>query len=303
MRLSASDIRWSVTIDELWREIIKRIKAYLPMLFISSLIAYVVRVATDREYVDRIFGIFNDLLGWSNYGLASPSITGIVWYLSAMLFAIWIIYPVLRRHFLIYAYYVSPVLILLIYGFLINAYGNLEVPNEFAFGILNTGFLRGIAGISLGIFIHEIAVRISRISITKMMKCFLMFFEVSSFLVAIVFIFAWRKDLGRYDELAILCISVGLIILYSQQSPLYGRFDGKVTSFLGKYSMALFMNHFYLVSEVSPFEKMNLFGDFKIVSIISAFAVSLFVYFLINYLFPHISAKIKIHLKKYMLND
>lgn len=69
---------------------------------------------------------------------------GVLWYLSAMTFAVWTLYPLLRRHYNVIVQ-AAPMGSLLILGVILQNCGSLDAPCTFLFGWVNTGILRAFA--------------------------------------------------------------------------------------------------------------------------------------------------------------
>ena len=79
---------------------------------------------------------------------------GPVWYLSAMMLALAVIYPLAKHFRKLYVSIVAPLSIVIIYSGFTQAYGTLDVGNGFLFGIMDAP-VRAFAGISVGALTYE----------------------------------------------------------------------------------------------------------------------------------------------------
>lgn len=168
----ATDTEYSLktATSEARKNVFGRIKSIYPYLIPSTLIGVAVKtIVLDLSLFETMGNIVRlpaDFLFLQSFGITTASGTGVVWYLSAMFIAIWILYPLFVMHYDVYVKYVAPILSLMIIGFLTNTYGKLGLANEYVFGWLSTGLLRGIAMISLGAVCYELAISL-RAYLTK----------------------------------------------------------------------------------------------------------------------------------------
>ena len=244
----------ALTLIESRKYLFKRICSIYPQFVISSGIGLVVYLIAQKpsgkQAVIKVLSSFGDLLFLQNFGIKTPSLTGVVWYLSAMFFALWLIYPIVRRNYELVAKYLAPVVSMLIIGFLLNTFGSLEVPNSYAFGFLNTGFLRAVAMILLGIFVNEVSVNLGNLKLSKRMKMIVTGFELFLFVCVFGCMAIWTKELGLADWLVVLSMACGLAIICSGQSCLSYVFNNKIAICLGKLSSVLFLNHLYWILNI-----------------------------------------------------
>lgn len=225
--------------------LLKRVGAVFPYFLLSTVIATAVKIVSRGELVSSAVGAAADLLFLKNYGFPAASATGVLWYLSAMFFAMWLIYPVMRRYYDVFTRYIAPMLFLLITGFLMQTYATLEVPDEW-FGVLNTGFLRAIAAMSLGAVAHVGSEYLARLmKASAKVRAGATVLEVLLWGGAVIYMTLWNSEQGMGDGMIVIAMGVAASIALSGQSLLAGKLDHPLTAFLGKASTVLFMNHFY----------------------------------------------------------
>ena len=150
-----------------------------------------------------------DMLYLQNIGFTVTSSIGVLWYLSAMTFAVWVLYPLLRRRYELVAS-VSPAVILLILGLIQQNCGSLDAPCTFLYGWLNTGLLRAFAGILGGVLAYYVTQKVRGINITKGMAAALTVFEVAVYIW--VFYHTWSRNDFRplLDAFVIVALGGGV---------------------------------------------------------------------------------------------
>lgn len=225
--------------------LVKRVWAVFPYFVLSTGIGTVVKILSCGELVASVAGAASDILFLKNYGFPAASATGVLWYLSAMFFAMWLLYPFMRRYYEVFTHYLAPMIFLLITGFLMQTYGTLEVPDSW-FGVLNTGFLRAIAAMCLGAVAHVGSTYLARLmKASKALRTGATVIEVLLWGGTVGYMALWKSETNMGDGLIVIAMGVAASVALSGQSLLAGKLDHPLTAFLGKASTVLFMNHFY----------------------------------------------------------
>ena len=134
-----------------------------PLLF-SALIGFFVYEVLIYEHpleftAERVPMLLFEVLPLQMAGFEGMWTTGVSWYLSAMLLGIAILHPLVKKDPLRFGSTAAPVIALLGYGLLSHNYGHLDVPNLWILEIVNTGLIRGIAGLCGGFAIYCLANR------------------------------------------------------------------------------------------------------------------------------------------------
>lgn len=238
----------------------RRVYGIFPYFIVSTIIgffiiAYIYSLPINTEY---IFELINDFLFLQSFGMPSISATGIVWYLSSMFFTLYVLYPIARRHYALFTYYIAPIMAILCIGTLIHTYGTLNVPNEYLFGLICTGFMRSFSMISLGFLCNEFGERISN-SLPNNTSLCLTIVECSLYFFIIWYMYIWDSNLGKFDELVVFSMFFALSITLSNKSRLHRVTDNSLSRFLGRFSIPLFLSHFYWVQNISKIiTKLNI---------------------------------------------
>ena len=227
------------------KSIIKKYLSILPFFAVSTILAFIIKsISTSlKSSIVSMTTLPMDFLAVSNYGLGGYSFTGILWYLSSMFFALIVLYPIIIKFYNVYVKYYSVPVFLISMGLIMCRFNTFNVPNKYI-GILNTGFLRAVAMFSIGMFVYELSIVISKRDFSRL--CITVI-EVLSYLYTFLYMIFLQeiKELEIGMTTALFSMLVALSITLSKKSLFYGKFDDSFARFLGKSTMVLFMNHVY----------------------------------------------------------
>jgi peptidoglycan/LPS O-acetylase OafA/YrhL len=293
------------TMDASKNEVLHRLKKLMPYFAISWIFGLLVILGAGNGFGESRFAVLKSII-FASYdflfgqclGIPSLVVSGVLWYLSAMFVSIIIIYPIARRHYKIYVYY-APLLALFSMGYLFRNFGSLNIPDTtFAAGLFNTGILRGISMISLGMWIYDVSVKLNS-GKHKINRVLISVFEIILYIV-IVCIMNVRSANNTYLDLLSVCLILLALVISTSDIGIINSscFNNKIYTFLGNLSMVLFLNHFYWIHNINGiFTRLKITGiedsKMKILSVIFAFITSIVVILLIDIL-----KKIKSHYKK-----
>lgn len=182
---------------------------------------------------------FSGLLQTS--GIPYRNITGSIWYLSAMVLTMFLLYPILRRYFNVFVNIAAPLIAIFLYGYMLKHDGYIGAPKLW-YGFASKGLLRGIAGISLGCSVFNLSQKLSRAKLTPLVKRILSAADIFCLAGSIALvIYNFKKNSAM---ILVLMFYIALIIIASGQASINKIFQNKICYFLGKYSMAIFMTHY-----------------------------------------------------------
>ncbi len=222
----------------------KKIMAVLPyhlIVFIVSFIYLAIVKHVDFLGFVKLFveSIPNFLLVQRS-GLTNRDVLGLEWYISDMLIAMLILYPLLRRFYNQFSKIVSPVLSLLIVGYLIKTTGALNGTLDWSVLVSKT-LLRAIAEICAGVFVFEVCRDLKKLKFSKKDKVVLTVLEIFSYVMVIGFVAGNYPKSYAGTILIFVCIAVCL----SFSDITYGKsiFNNKVVYYLGSLSLPLYLCH------------------------------------------------------------
>ena len=178
--------------------------------------------------------------------------------------------------------YIAPVGILCIVGALLQLYGTLNVPCSYIFDIINTGFLRALAMISLGAIVNEVAEYIESRVIKKSMMLTVM--EVAAYALVFLYMAIGKSEQGKgnFDGSVLFFLAFAVAITVSEKSLLNGCIPDKIGIISGKFSMVMFMNHLYWLRKIPKFfSHIGVTSErIKWIAIVISILTSVIVYFL-----------------------
>ena len=238
------------TMKEATRDVTKRYRSIFPYFFVATILGFIVRAYAQKwDNAAILLGVQlipADFLYLQNLGLSTTSATGVLWYLSAMTFAVWTLYPLLRRHYNVIVQ-AAPMGSLLILGVILQNCGSLDAPCTFLFGWVNTGILRAFAGILGGVTINNIASKLRKINAGEKASAAMTIVELAGYVWVLYHIWAMNETRVALDGIVVLALGVALTITVSGKSLFYGKFNNGFVRFLGKATMRIFLSHFYCV--------------------------------------------------------
>lgn len=188
--------------------------------------------------IKRLFIALPNLFLIQKLGIPSNNIIGVEWYISCMLIACCILYPACRAFYDMFSRVISPVLGILLVGYMTHVFGFLSRTSDWA-GLCSKVLLRAIAGMCLGIFSFEVSRYCSKLRLSHMQKTLLTFFELSGYLSVIIFSISTINL--KYESYALLLLTVLVSVTMSNQT--YGNafLQRKSIFFLGRYSLSIYL--------------------------------------------------------------
>ncbi|MDO4489137.1 MAG: acyltransferase family protein [Eubacteriales bacterium] len=169
------------------------------------------------------------------------------WFLSSMFIALVPCYYLARRFERDYSGVVAPISAMVIYCYIIQTYGSIDVGNQFLGGLM-LGVIRAFAGISLGTFVYHISERLTdKNGWTVGRNRYWNIFNVLSFLTVFVSVFL-NFDIISPPDLMFYLIPVAIIIISADLdrgvvSRWLNSHFVKSSLYLGGLSMYVFIFH------------------------------------------------------------
>lgn len=226
------------------RFIKRKISGLMPMHIVVFVMLFTV-FCFAKEW--SLAGIFENLLesipGFffiRMAGIYGPYVNFPEWYISVMLIAMLMLYPLTRKWYTSFTHIIAPLTALLILGYLSHKYGGLGSIRVWT-PIGSKPLLRGISEISLGAVCFEVSRTLKERKMTKRQRTAITVLETASLAGAV-----WMSlDVNpkEYDIYALIFLAVALTCAFSQQS--YGEklFSNDVCMYLGKLSLPIYLVH------------------------------------------------------------
>lgn len=239
--------------------ILHKIRSFLPEFLIAWWIGFVL-IGVVRQYgvLDYLKAFGNDF--WEltlvkMSGLFTHGIDGAMWYLSAMLLGMAILYPLLRTKRDLMTHLVCPLLALFLYGYLCQAEGHPRDPIVWL-GLCYKGLVRAIAGLCTGVVICVAVRRLKRFSpsgLTKTGNALAIGAQLLCLLLTIRYMA--EQEPSEYDYFYMFLLMLLVLISFSGfgLESVLGNSQRLhlLSAFLGKYSLSLYLGHLYFAQHVN----------------------------------------------------
>lgn len=239
--------------------ILHKIKSFLPEFLIAWWIGFVL-IGVVRQYgvLDYLKAFGNDF--WEltlvkMSGLFTHGIDGAMWYLSAMLLGMAILYPLLRTKRDLMTHLVCPLLALFLYGYLCQAEGHPRDPIVWL-GLCYKGLVRAVAGLCTGVVICMAVRRLKRFSpsgLTKTGNALAIGVQLLCLILAIRYMAEQEPSEYDYFYMFLLMLLVMLSFAGFGLESVLGNSQRLhlLSAFLGKYSLSLYLGHLYFAQHVN----------------------------------------------------
>ena len=239
--------------------ILHKIKSFLPEFLIAWWIGFVL-IGVVRQYgvLDYLKAFGNDF--WEltlvkMSGLFTHGIDGAMWYLSAMLLGMAILYPLLRTKRDLMTHLVCPLLALFLYGYLCQAEGHPRDPIVWL-GLCYKGLVRAVAGLCTGVVICMAVRRLKRFSpsgLTKTGNALAIGVQLLCLILAIRYMAEQEPSEYDYFYMFLLMLLVLLSFAGFGLESVLGNSQRLhlLSAFLGKYSLSLYLGHLYFAQHVN----------------------------------------------------
>ncbi len=251
--------------------ILHKIKGFLPEFVIAWGIGFAFVAAVNRWNLHQLWAAFRDdfweLTLVKMSGLFTNGIDGAMWYLSAMLLAMAILYPLLVRFRDMMSHIGCPLLALFLYGYLCREYGHPRDPSLWT-GLFYKGVLRTVAGLCVGVVIYMAVSRWKRRApkgLTSLGNILIAAAQLLMLSVSVRYMWLYKPSEEDYFYMFLLMLLVltafagwGMeavlnSFLEKLQQKGMGRAQKAVPGavlLLGKYSLPLYLGHLYFAQHI-----------------------------------------------------
>lgn len=239
--------------------ILHKIRSFLPEFLIAWWIGFVL-IGVVRQYgvLDYLKAFGNDF--WEltlvkMSGLFTHGIDGAMWYLSAMLLGMAFLYPLLRTKRDLMTHLVCPLLALFLYGYLCQAEGHPRDPIVWL-GMCYKGLVRAIAGLCTGVVICMAVHRLKKLALAGLTKLGNALAIGTQLLCLILTIrYMAEQEPSEYDYFYMFLLMLLVLISFSGfgLESVLGNSQRlhRLSAFLGKYSLSLYLGHLYFAQHVN----------------------------------------------------
>lgn len=241
---------------------INKIKSFYLYFLISFVVAFIVRNLSF--YIDKSLTLgklfdnavlsINEIFLLHTTGIDFGKIyNGPTWYLSAMIVAILILFPVVLKFKDWLTGSGGLLIAILSFAIISQTKGNLNTVAWHEF--ISLGILRAIAGLSLGAFLFGLIERLNENNIKlKPLPKFLLFLVQLFFTTLLLFIMHTRGH-NKFDFIALILIFIVTFFVLSGLTTPNKIIGARLFKALGKFSLIGYLNHrsvIYLLNAVAP---------------------------------------------------
>lgn len=263
------------------RFLIRKFYGIYPKVLLAWVIGFFVTFVFNIQYSLKDMVIIAiqcipELLMTSSAGVAVVQINSVSWYISAMLLSMAILYPLLLKYKTVARDIFIPLLTIFILGYLMKNTKSLRNPSLWI-GFTTKGMLRGFCEIMMGVIVYKITYRIKKIEYTRLGSLILTLTEAIAY-TAIIF-YCTQKS-GKNDFIFIFVYMAAIAITFSNKTIGSRFFQNKVCWFLGKFSVYLYLNHYYYavnLKNIMPenVTKIGALASYVLISLLTASAAML----------------------------
>ncbi len=214
--------------------------AIFPYYLLACALTVVIQFLTERTLsLDYFLLRLPSLFFLQRMGFGKPFI-GCTWYLSSMLLALFVVYPLCRRFYHVFTLAAAPLLCAVLLGAIIICTGSLGNIEDWFFITYKTN-IRAFAEISLGATAFEISRRMQGHVHSRAGRILLSFIALACLFLSLAYMCSDMP--GKYGLAVFYLLFVLVAITFSGEGALChsGIFDHPVFTYLGKISLPMYV--------------------------------------------------------------
>ena len=226
--------------------ILKKASVIFPEALVAWFIAFAITAFSKGwgvgTAIHQFLLYFWELIFLSMTGLGKMGINTAVWYISAMLIWMMVLYPLLRKHRDIMVHIVLPLSSLFVLGFLFRKFPNPRDPSKWI-GLCYKGLLRAYAELSIGILLYYPIHFLQSLSFRPLGRWLITLVENGIYLL--IFVFMAVAGAGDYDYFLIMLLSVAITLTFSDAGMDGKLFRNRLSYALGRFSIPIYLSHLF----------------------------------------------------------
>ena len=226
----------------------RKLKAIYPTFLFAAVFEIVIATTLRSSITWNIKSCVWDVLFLRLFSLSGNEelLVGASWYLFALFPAMAVIYPFLRAKRDIFLNIIAPLSALFIFGYFSHNYGHINFALHTTEKGVSLGLLRAISELCLGCFCYALCEKLRERGRTRP-SASIAFTIIEILSLSSIFAFAVLGIRSHTDFICLLLISLGIVSAFSGKSYInffMSRVPDSVISFISKYSLALYLNHY-----------------------------------------------------------
>ncbi len=240
---------------ETFRFIVNKAKALYPEMFVAWIIGFIVYQIADpfggmKDTLKAFLTGFWEMFFTTMSGLGTRGINGVVWYVSSMLIAMTVMYPLIRKYKDTMIWIVIPFSAVMIYGYMFISFNSPRSGGKPWLGWTYKGNLRAWADMGMGVMAYHLAEWLKQLEFSKTGKRITAFTEWGIYILTFLYM---RKNASNIDYLFILLLTVAVSLSFSGQGADDEIFNTPDVLKFGMVSMPLFLSHSFWSHNIKYF--------------------------------------------------
>ncbi len=203
-----------------------------------------------KDVAQYIFNSVPEFFFLQKFGFTNTNVDVIEWYISAMLIAMLILYPIISKFYYIYTRAVGPIVSLWILGVLQHNYDTFADQDRWL-GIGYACVFRAIAEISLGACAFELCRTISHRYFSRRDRVIFTIVEAAGFCLTIFY--SLSSYTSKYETHVLIFMTLSIVFAFSGQTLGKGAFQNGFVMWLGKISMPMYLCQLLGINIVAGF--------------------------------------------------
>ncbi len=262
--------------------LLRKVKAICPEFLVSWIIGFLVVILLQHKSpagaVKMFISDFWELTLLKMSGIYLDGLNGVIWYVSAMLLCMAVLYPLLRRFPDMMKKIFCPLAAVILMGILCRTQGNPRNPTVWM-GILYKGNIRAFAELCMGVVCFQVTQKICLVPWNRLSRIIIEILQLGLYGAVILYMYLYKPGTQDYFFIFLFCIAV--ILSFSSLGAGSAVFDGKIPAILGKFSTALFFSHLYYAQNLNCILPKQMHTAEKvIIYLLCAFLTALMVEFI-----------------------
>lgn len=174
------------------------------------------------------------------------------WYISAMLLAMLLIYPVRKKKPDLFDHVIAPIVVLLFSGYVYQYGKGISMTVHYLSDLyLYNGLFRAIAEISLGCFCYAMGQRLVKTEFTLPGRCIISIIELGGYVL--VGWMAWKYASTDKDLVHMLVLALSVTLSFSAKGIHAVLFRGTFFSYLGQFGLCMYLTHGSVMNDIIPY--------------------------------------------------
>lgn len=282
------------TLGFLW----KKAKSLFPDLLIAWVIALLFTSYAKNMSVFKTAALavdsFYEVTLLKMSGLPADTVNGVTWYVSSMLLCMAVLYPLIRKFPDMMKHIGLPLVVVLSLGYLAGEYGEPRNPTKWI-GFTTKGNLRALGELALGAISYQVVKAFLKVELSRFGKILVTVAEWCAYILLILYMYYAKATIRDYFFIFVMAVAV--MLSFSHKGIDAGLFDNGLCSFLGKWSLPLYLGHtFYayhlkrvLPEDVTDGQKWLLYLGLTVVTSFAIWGLSI----VVKKLMPAVTKSVK----------